>query len=208
MDEYKKFAWLYDPVMHVFLHKIRKKVTTIIRYYKPGEIVDICCGTGNQLKYLKKHGFNNTIGVDLSEPMLRQASKGGQTVNCEQQDAASLQFQDNSFDMGIISYALHEKPFEIARKIISEAERIIKPDGYLLVVDYSVPGKINFPAKIVVHIVERFAGKSHYRNFKNYLAIGGMDIFLRKYPLKEEYIFHNGATSIRLYQINKFDVYA
>lgn len=68
--------------------------------------------------------------------MLKQTQKGHTIVQCRLEDASQMAFNDNEFELGIISFALHEKPGEIARKIVQEAFRVIKPGGYLLVVDY------------------------------------------------------------------------
>lgn len=201
------FTWLYDPVLYIFIHIIRKKVADIVNNYQPNSVIDICCGTGNQLKYLKKQGFNNVIGIDLSQSMIHQANKGDKKIHCEEQDAAKLHFHNNSFDFGIISLALHEKPFETAREIIAEAKRVINPDGHLLVVDYNFTGNVKFLSKVMIYAIERFAGKSHYKYFKNYLEMGGMDELLKNHQLKEEYIFHGGGTSIKVYEISKFDYY-
>lgn len=208
MDEYKRFARLYDPLLHVALHRIRKKVADAVQHYNPGSVIDICCGTGSQLKYLKKNGFHNVTGVDISKSMLRQAEKGEENVQCDEQDATSLKFDDNSFDMGIISFALHEKPSEVAKQIVMEAQRVIRPEGHLIVVDYIFGKRIKFPVKFAIHFVERFAGRDHYRYFRNYLKQGGMDNLMKEFTLKEDQRFHSGSTGMRIYSLEKYGHYA
>lgn len=208
MDEYKIFARIYDPVLHAVLHKIRKKVVGVVQQYNPSCIIDICCGTGNQLKYLKRSGFYNVTGIDLSRSMLQQTEKGKEKVKCDEQDATELKFQENSFDLGIISFALHEKPYEVARKIIDEARRVIQPDGHLIVVDYTFENKPRFPVKTAIRIVEKFAGKDHHRHFKHYISYGGMNKLLKNFNLEKEYRFHGGATSLRVYQVEQTGHYA
>lgn len=208
MDEYKIFARIYDPVLHAVLHKIRKKVVDVVEQYNPSSIIDICCGTGNQLKYLKRCGFRNVTGIDISSSMLQQTKKGGEKVKCDEQDATELKFQDNTFGLGIISFALHEKPYEVARKIIDEARRVVQPEGYLIVVDYTFENKSRFPIKPAIRTVERFAGKDHHRHFKQYISYGGMDSLLKNFNLEKEYRFHGGATSLRVYQMEQSGHYA
>ncbi|MBS3775537.1 MAG: methyltransferase domain-containing protein [Bacteroidales bacterium] len=208
MDEYKLFARIYDPVLYGVLHKIRKKVVELAQSYNPSTIIDICCGTGNQLKYLKKSGFHNVTGIDISQSMLQQVEKGGEPIKCDKQDATELAFRDNHFDMGIISFALHEKPADIARKIVDEARRVIQPGGYLIVVDYTFENDAKPYVKFAVRIVERLAGKEHHRHFKNYIQNGGMDEFLKGFRPIKEYRFHGGATGVRVYQENQYGNYA
>jgi len=203
MDHYKLLAGIYDPILHIALNKIRKQVVQTIDSIQPDSIIDICCGTGNQLKYLKKHGFDNITGVDISESMLNQAGKGKEKVTCKNQDATRLSYSNDQFDVGIISLALHEKPIETATKILDEAFRVIKPGGYLMLVDYVFDEKTHPWIKIPVHVVERFAGKDHYKYFREYLRYGGMDKLTDSREFEKEYRFHKGATMMRLYRIGK-----
>ncbi|HKL37751.1 MAG TPA: methyltransferase domain-containing protein [Bacteroidales bacterium] len=208
MDEYKLMAPVYDPLLHMVMHRVRKKVVQIVENLKPEQIIDICCGTGNQLKYLKRHGFDNIIGVDLSQSMLFQAGKGSAGVSCEQMDASAMNFEDNRFNLGIISFALHEKPFAVARQIIKEAARIIQNEGHLIIVDYMFDGHARMSARAAIHMVERMAGKDHYRSFRQYVKNGGPDHLLADYLVEEEYRFHGQATGIRVYSMEKYGQYA
>lgn len=203
MDEYQTFAGVYDSLLYPFLHSIRVKTTRVALDLKPESIIDICCGTGNQLKYLRNQGFKNVKGIDISVSMLNQSQKGDDTVNCSQGDAAAMDIADNSYDMGIISFALHEKPKEIAENIVKEAFRIIREGGHLVVVDYAPDGSVNPFIKMMVHTVERMAGKEHYRYFKKYRQFGGMNTLLPTKSLMEEYRFHSGATRLRVYKIHR-----
>lgn len=203
MDEYRLFAYLYDPLLYIVLHRIRKKVVDVVAEYQPAAFLDICCGTGNQLKYLKKSGFHNIKGIDISKAMLQQVRKEGEKMICDEQDATEMQFPDNTFDMGLISFALHEKPFDTARKILTEAQRVIRTGGHLMIIDYMFDSSVNGFTKKAIHLVERFAGKEHYRYFKAYSQYGGMDRLMESFILKHESRFHGGATGMRVYQINK-----
>ena len=208
MDEYKLLAPVYDPLLHMVMHRLRKKVVQIVGHLKPEQIIDICCGTGNQLKYLKRQGYDNITGVDLSQSMLVQAGKGTSRVSCDQMDASAMDFEDNRFDLGIISFALHEKPFAVARQIINEASRVIQDEGHLIIVDYMFGGRSRLSARAAIHMVERMAGKDHYRYFRQYLQKGGPDHLLADYPVEEEYRYHGQATGIRVYALKKYGQYA
>lgn len=207
MDHYKALSRIYDPVLHFVLRKIRKRVVELVKSLEPKSIIDLCCGTGNQLKYIKRNGFENIVGVDISESMLNQATKGKNKVQCNNQDATELSYSNDMFDMGIISLALHEKQYEVASKIIEEAYRVIKSGGYLVLVDYVFDNQTQPLVKIPIHVVERFAGKDHYKHFREYIRYGGMDKLMKSIEFEKEYRFHQGATMLRLYRIEK-DQYA
>lgn len=203
MDEYKTFAGVYDIFLYPALHQIRLKTAEVISRLKPEQIIDLCCGTGNQLKYLKRRGFENIEGVDISHSMLKQTRKGGAQINCSHGDATKLNFTDNNFDAALISFALHEKPKETAESIVKEAVRITRQGGYLFVVDYAFDSSVAPFIKSMVRIVERFAGKEHYQYFKQYLGYGGLDSLFRNMEMPEEHRFHSGATRLKIYRINK-----
>ena len=201
MDEYRKFAGVYDILLYPFLHSVRVKTTHIASQLQPNSIIDICCGTGNQLRYLKNKGFESIEGIDLSDSMINQSQKGANPVNCSQGDATAMDIPDNSYDMGIISYALHEKPKEIAENIVNEAFRIVREGGHLMVIDYSLSDSVNPFIKMMVHAVERMAGKDHYHYFKKYTQFMGMDRLLPAEKLLQQHNFHFGASQLRVFQL-------
>lgn len=162
MENYT-LAKFYDILLYPFLNNIRKRTSKIILQLNPESIIDICCGTGNQLKFLKNSTIQLT-GIDNSIAMLK-ASKG---LNCFAQDARNIQFPDHSFDMALIQLALHEKSFDDQQDIINEAYRIIKPGGHLLILDYEIDKNTKAFSRHVINFIEFIAGKEHYNYFKQY----------------------------------------
>lgn len=156
-------AKLYDLLLYPFLNKIRKKTAKIIIQLNPKSVIDICCGTGNQLEYLKNTDIKLT-GIDLSPAMLKVAKH----IDCYEQDARDIQFSDNSFDLVMIQLALHEKSFEDQKMIIDEASRITRNNGHLLIVDYEINEKTKPYSRYVINAIEFLAGKEHFKNFKEY----------------------------------------
>jgi len=200
MDEYKRFAWLYDFILYPAIKKVRKKIASIISQNNAVSVIDICCGTGDQLKYLRKEGFSQIIGVDISQSMLKQASKGNTKASCQNQDASALSFENDSFDAGIIGFALHEKPIATAKKILQEAKRVIKPEGMLIILDYNQGQKAPFFIRMMVHFIERFAGKDHYKNFRQYQRAGGLDMLMDSLQPIYSHKFHGGITVLNVYK--------
>lgn len=162
-------ANLYDFILYPFLNKTRQKTAKIIIQLNPESLIDICCGTGNQLKYLS-HTKIKLTGIDNSAKML-QAAKN---INCFNQDARNIQFPDQSFDLAFIQLALHEKSFDDQIKIINESYRILKNNGYLVIMDYDIGNHTSKSAKHIINFIEFLAGKEHYSHFKNYHQNGGL----------------------------------
>jgi demethylmenaquinone methyltransferase/2-methoxy-6-polyprenyl-1,4-benzoquinol methylase len=198
MSEYKNIARFYDPLLYPALQPVRNKVASELKNLKAQKIVDLCCGTGNQLKLLRKKGFEKLYGVDLSAEMLAVAAKGID-INCKLEDASATAFAAGEFDVVIISFALHEKPFEIAAAIVREAHRIVRVGGKIMVADYAFDSKAKSIGKFGVSFVEKNAGDEHYSNFMAFNNYGGLEKLFDSQKIAKEYRFHFGATVLRVY---------
>ena len=199
-DEYKS-AKHYDKFLHLFVWGIRKKVLKIVKKNQYKKILDVCCGTGNQLKLLKKHGIDGT-GVDLSKAMLEVAESGKIKVKCHEQDAENISFPDESFDMTMTTFALHEKSISSARKIINEMIRLTKKNAHLIIVDFSIDSNTSFFAKTGIKLIESSAGDDHYKHYKEYVASNGLDTLLKGSLLKEveKYYFAFNGVVLKVLQ--------
>jgi demethylmenaquinone methyltransferase/2-methoxy-6-polyprenyl-1,4-benzoquinol methylase len=173
-EEYEFSAKIYDPMLYFALRSIRKTVTEILLPYRDKVILDLCCGTGNQLKYLAKAGFQDLHCLDISEAMLNIARRGGASLKIYREDATRTSLSSASFDVVLVSFALHEKDRPTQEGILSEAHRLLVPGGLLLIVDYAFDEKTVSLGQWGITLIERIAGGEHYRNFKAYLAKGGL----------------------------------
>jgi len=182
-DEYNS-AKYYDKFLHLFVWRIRKKILQIVIFNKYKTILDVCCGTGNQLKLLKKHGIEGS-GVDLSKAMLEIAESGNIKINCYEQDAENINFSNESFDMTMTTFALHEKSNSSAKKILNEMIRLTKINGHLIIVDFSIDDKTSFLSRKGINFIESRTGSDHYKHYKEYVADNGLNALLKGLPLKE-----------------------
>ena len=173
MNEYRLFAPIYDWVLSPFMRGIRQDVLNIVQGLKPGRIIDVCCGTGDQLRLLKRNHIE-ALGIDLSDAMLKVAARKRPVISCLKQDAAAMAFKDFSFDAAIVSMGLHETGWEQARGILEEIHRILKPSGRLIVVDYELTPATGPATKTAIHTIEYMAGQRHFSNFMRYLRKGGL----------------------------------
>ncbi len=183
-SEYDFIAKIYDPVLYLVLKPIRIAVMKLLLEYKEKSILDLCCGTGNQLKLLSRNGFKDLHCLDISNPMLEIARKNDYRIKIYNEDATKTNFENESFDIVIISFALHEKDRNTQKSFINEAHRLIKKDGFILVVDYDFDNKTPKLVKIGISIIERIAGKEHYNNFKGYIRNNGLLSLINKDKFK------------------------
>ena len=202
--DYDFIAKIYDPVLYLALKPIRIAVMNEIIKYKEKTILDLCCGTGNQLKLLSKNGFKNLHCLDISNSMLEIVKKYDCPIKTYNEDATQTSFENESFDIVIISFALHEKDRNTQEKIINEACRLIKKDGFMLVVDYVFDNKTTLFSRMGISIIEKMAGEEHYTNFKNYIQNNGLSSLIKndRFKLvKNNRKLFNGVT-ISIYQPN------
>ncbi len=204
MSDYRIIAPFYDWVLYPFMRGIRQDVLGMVKEINPERIIDICCGTGDQLRLLKQHGFD-AFGIDLSDALLKVAAKGSPPVKCLKQDATAAAFREQSFDVAMVSMALHETGWEQAQRILMEIHRILKPSGRLIVVDYLLTPTTGLPARAVINAIEYMAGQRHFRNFRRYNREGGLEELIdphRFIPIEDR--FH-GQHSVVVRMLRKID---
>jgi demethylmenaquinone methyltransferase/2-methoxy-6-polyprenyl-1,4-benzoquinol methylase len=167
----------YSTVLDPILAPMRKRVTNEIHYGE--KIIDIACGTGAQVFELCEIA-SKIVGVDLSESMINHAQnsvKKRNILNAEffVGDATNLSiFEANSFDVAIMSLALHQFEHRLHSTILNEMKRVAKR---IIIVDYAVPLPNNY-AGVGSRIAEFLAGKEHNSNFKQYYQLGGLNKIL------------------------------
>jgi len=202
MKEYEYSAKFYDPILFPFIRPIRNKVIALVKKYQYRSILDVCCGTGDQLKLLNQHGFTGE-GIDLSDAMLSVAGEGEHKANCIHQDATQMHYEDAKFDLVMTAFSLHEKSHASARKIVEEMVRVTSEGGDILIVDYELSEKTSALSKILIYFIEWLAGGEHYRNFKSFLKKGGLPELLSGITLTEVRRYYFGQHGIVLLLLRK-----
>lgn len=178
MDEYARFASLYDPIVGPFLRPIHRGMLAALSSRQSRKVIDICCGTGLMTGLASDAGLT-PVGVDLSPAMLAVARRKHPHATFIDSDAASLFFADDAFDAATISFALHEKPEPIALAILGEAQRVVRPGGLILVADYRLP--LPMQARLTgwsIGMVEWLAGREHYAHYRRFMDSGGIEFLL------------------------------
>jgi len=187
----------YSTIIDPLLRDIRIFAPKFAGMKTGDRVLDVCCGTGDQVFYYTKEGII-AFGIDLDSNMISKAEndkrkKNAKNVFFQTADAIKLPFEDNFFDYVSISFALHEKERDIRDKVISEMKRVLKKEGNLLFIDFHIPLPNNFYSYLIKS-VEYLARRNHFRCFKDYIDQGGLDKLLKKKELQEEkrIFFKNG----------------
>ena len=163
---FNMLAPFYDLATAPF-SRLRDKVVDFTNARKGSRILDVATGTGAQAFAFAKKG-HDVIGIDLSEAMLKIANKKKKygNVKFEAADATNLPFEDDSFDVSCVSFALHDMPLVIREKALKEMVRVTKPNGMIVIVDYALPkGKIS--RFLIYHIVSLYERGSYSKFIKS-----------------------------------------
>ena len=106
VQAHEVWAPSYDSMPNPLLALARRSFGNLLQGRSAKNVIDIACGTGQDLEQLRRTGAN-VFGLDACAPMLEKAKKksvlAGRLV---QGDAASLPFADNWADLVICSMSL------------------------------------------------------------------------------------------------------
>jgi ubiquinone/menaquinone biosynthesis C-methylase UbiE len=96
-----------------------------------GKILDVGCGGGRDCQYFTSHGYE-TVGIDLSQGMIRTAQKTHPDLKFIQASFLSIPFPDNSFE-GLWSHASihHLGEFVDVENSLKEFFRVLKRGGII-----------------------------------------------------------------------------
>jgi ubiquinone/menaquinone biosynthesis C-methylase UbiE len=119
--------------------EIHKFVRRLIKLGAPhwprdAQIVELFCGRGNGLHALRRLGFTNIEGVDLSPSLLAQY-RGD--AKCHVSDCRQLPFQTGSKDVLIVQGGLHHLstlPDDL-EQVFAEMHRVLRAGGWVVIVE-------------------------------------------------------------------------
>ncbi|WP_372751711.1 bifunctional demethylmenaquinone methyltransferase/2-methoxy-6-polyprenyl-1,4-benzoquinol methylase UbiE [Labilibaculum sp.] len=150
---FNNIARKYDFLNHFLSMGIdklwRKKAVKLLQPLKPKQLLDIATGTGDFALACLKLNPDKVTGIDISTEMLavgreKIAKKNLQhKIELFEGDSENIKFADNSFDA--ITVAFGVRNFENLEKGLQEMNRVVRPGGKVVVLEFSKPKK--FPVK-------------------------------------------------------------
>jgi ubiquinone/menaquinone biosynthesis C-methylase UbiE len=192
---------LYKSLIDPLLAGLNRNVLTLV---KPGDqVIDIACGHGTlSMKMVRK--VRNVIGIDLSDVAIAAARRtarrrGIDNVSFVKADAVNLSAYNNkTFDLAVTTMAIHQFNSTLAVEVLREMSRVARS---IIVADYNHTMRRYWGSRLVF-IIERIAGKEHFRNFCYFMEHGGISHFAEQAGLYKRTL-HTAGRSV--FAIARYD---
>ena len=164
------------------------------------KVLDVGCGTGLlSLKFLEKADCS-IIGVDNSPKMMSIFQKKindlklSNRINLKLEDASSLNFNLDSFDIVASTVTLHH--LKDKYPAIKQIYQILRPEGRFILgdIDMDTTGNVNDPKRLL-RILEWLK-----EEFILALTEGGPETFSRMYDNGKKHILNDGEYCISFEQ--------
>jgi len=176
-------GWFYDILIAPNQDKLFGQIKNLVE--SQSTIIDVGCGTG-RLEFSISGKCKSVLGIDLSKKNIDRAN-----MKLLQHSDDKISFQHSSlseiinegkihFDFAILTYVIHEVDEEERLDLLNEIARIADT---IIIGDYLVPKPKGF-GSYFSEIIEFIAGAEHYRNYKSYVANGGIQYLANKTGLK------------------------
>ena len=149
----------------------RKRAIRELLALQPKKILDVATGTADVAIMSYKSLKPETItGIDISEGMLQLGRKKvanlllNKQIALELGDSEAINFPDNTFDAVTVAFGVRN--FENLGKGLAEMQRVLKPGGRLVVLEFSKPkqsvvkGLYNLYMRIVTPGIGRLISKN------------------------------------------------
>lgn len=162
---------LFRGTADVMRRQVIPPITRFLRGQDPADVrvLDVACGTGRTLAQLATaHPKLRYHGVDLS-PFYVQAARellaGVDNVAVLAENAESLPFVDNHFDVVTSVYLFHELPLPARRRVLAEMFRVLRPGGLLVLQDSAQPSE----SPVIAEVLAQFPRDFHEPFYDDYL---------------------------------------
>jgi ubiquinone/menaquinone biosynthesis C-methylase UbiE len=170
-------SWLVNLILFGNFKRLRDAALAEFDPANAGTTLQISCVYSDITPKLAERvtGRGSLDIVDIVPAQLQNVSRklrSFKRVRTLRRNAAALKFADASYDQVLLFFLLHEVPDDLKGKILSEALRVVKPGGKLVIVDYDRPSIVH-PLRpllyLVLRLLEPFALVLWHRGLESWL---------------------------------------
>lgn len=180
----EKYDFMNNIISFGMQYFIKKNCIKQLVINLNSNVLDLCCGTGDLAKLLKRYNPNSSVtGMDFSVKMIEIAKNRIEGVRFLQGDATNLPYADNTFDAVTMGFGLRN--IQNAEKTIEEVYRVLKPNGKFLHLDFGEKNVLSsIYDKVIMFIVRIFSN----------------DIFAYKYLIDSKKMFPIPEELIKIFE--------
>jgi ubiquinone/menaquinone biosynthesis C-methylase UbiE len=140
--------WIVNLILLGNMVKLRDKALNALGPSIQGRTLQIASVYGDfsprLAQRIAKGGLLDIIDVVPAQLQnLRRKLPPRAPVRLIQSDSTSLKFSDAEYDQVLMFFLLHEMPAQVRERTLSEALRVLKPGGTLVIVDFHKPSPFN-----------------------------------------------------------------
>jgi ubiquinone/menaquinone biosynthesis C-methylase UbiE len=141
---YDLAIWLFDTfVFHGQLHQLRQRTVTLAHVQLGEAVLDVGCGTGTlALEVARRVGrAGRVVGIDPGAAQLARArakaARRHTPIEFQSGVIEQLPFPDQTFDVVFSTLMIHHLPVPRKRQGLAEIARVLKPEGRLVLADFT-----------------------------------------------------------------------
>lgn len=157
--------WLVNTILWGNFARLHNEALDALGKQVAGRTLQVACVYGNFSPLLAERiapgGSLDVVDVlPVHLENLRKKLPNVTNVATHLCDSAALHYADGSYDQTVLFFLLHEQPEVVRTRTLSEAMRVTKPGGKIVVVDYHLPHKLHplrYLFRPVLHLLEPFA---------------------------------------------------
>lgn len=140
--------WLVNAILWGNFSRLRDAALDAMGGVVSGRTLQIACVYGNFSPMLAQRiapgGSLDVVDVlPLQLENLRKKMPASARVTGHLCDSAALGFASANYDQTILFFLLHEQPENVRRRTLSEAVRVTRPGGRIVIVDYHLPRRFH-----------------------------------------------------------------
>jgi SAM-dependent methyltransferase len=176
-------GWFYDTIIAPNQDKLFRQIKNLIE--PQSTIIDVGCGTG-RLAFRLSGKSKSVLGIDLSKRNIDRANLSlfrmpNDKISFQHRNLGDIIKKDRAhYDYAILTYVIHEVNEDERLNLLTEMAQIADK---IIIGDYLVPKPNGFSGHLT-EVIEYIAGAEHYRNYKSYMANGGIYHLAEKAGLK------------------------
>jgi SAM-dependent methyltransferase len=166
-------GWFYDKIIAPNQDKLFGQIKSLID--PRSKVLDAGCGTG-RLAYALAPTCTSVLGIDLSERNINRANlrllkQPDNKISFQHSNIFELKNEGQThFDYAVLTYVIHEVNEEERIHLLKEVAQVADK---IIIGDYLVPKPKGIFGRLT-DVIEFIAGDEHYRNYKSYMANGGI----------------------------------